>query len=93
MSDINVTKEGVLRLLLMANPTKICGTDSSKSIQGIGIWDGTIPQRSLDTGKVPEDWRMANVTAIFKKGEKYKPSNYSLTDLYMLQDARANSHQ
>ena len=30
----------------------------------------------MDTGKVPKDWRMANATAIFKKGEKYKPSNY-----------------
>ena len=33
-------------------------------------------QKSLDTGRVPKDWRSANVTAIFKKGEKYQPSNY-----------------
>ena len=41
-------------------------------------------QRSFDTGIVPKDWRTANVTAIFKKGEKFKASNYrpvSLTSL------------
>jgi ribosomal protein L34 len=33
---------------------------------------------------IPNDWRTANVTAIFKKGERYKASNYrpvSLTSL------------
>jgi hypothetical protein len=26
-------------------------------------------QKSLDEGNIPNDWRTANVTAIFKKGE------------------------
>jgi hypothetical protein len=41
-------------------------------------------QKSLDEGNIPNDWRTANVTAIFKKGERYKASNYrpvSLTSL------------
>ena len=41
-------------------------------------------QRNFDTGIAPKDWRTANVTAIFKKGEKFKASNYrpvSLTSL------------
>ena len=33
-------------------------------------------QKSLDEGNIPNDWRTANVTAIFKKGERYKASNY-----------------
>jgi len=32
--------------------------------------------KSLNTGDVPHDWRLANVTAIFKKGKKCSPSNY-----------------
>jgi hypothetical protein len=41
-------------------------------------------QKSLDEGNIPNDWRTTNVTAIFKKGEWYKASNYrpvSLTSL------------
>ena len=40
--------------------------------------------KSLSEGFVPEDWRLANVTTIFKKGVKCKPENYrpiSLTSL------------
>ena len=33
-------------------------------------------KQSLDTGKVPADWRCANVTPIFKKGTKSNPGNY-----------------
>ena len=50
----------------------------------IGPFLTIIFQKSFDTGIVPKDWRTANVTAIFKKGEKHKASNYrpvSLTSL------------
>jgi hypothetical protein len=33
-------------------------------------------QRSMAEGIVPEDWKEANVTPIFKKGKKSCPSNY-----------------
>ena len=33
-------------------------------------------QRSIYAGVVPEDWRTANVTPIFKKGSKSDPGNY-----------------
>ena len=31
---------------------------------------------SLAQGAVPDDWRLANVTPVFKKGEKYDAANY-----------------
>ena len=40
---------------------------------------------SLRTGVVPEDWKQANVTPIFKKGAKADPGNYrpvSLTSVF-----------
>jgi len=36
----------------------------------------TIFERSWRTGEVPEDWRKATVTPIFKKGKKEDPGNY-----------------
>ena len=35
------------------------------------------------TGQLPDDWRTANITAIYKKGSKTDPSNYrpSLTSI------------
>ncbi|PJG57315.1 hypothetical protein [Aeromonas cavernicola] len=33
-------------------------------------------QNSLDSGLVPEDWRVANVTPLFKKGGREKTGNY-----------------
>ena len=35
-----------------------------------------IYQRSLLTGEVPEDWRLANVTPTYKKGCREDPGNY-----------------
>ena len=32
--------------------------------------------KSLDTDKVPSDWNHANVTPVFKKGDKHNPGNY-----------------
>ena len=34
-----------------------------------------IYQRSLLTGEVPEDWRLANVTSIYRKGCREDPGN------------------
>jgi len=38
-------------------------------------------ERSWRTEEVPEDWRKANVTPIFKKGKKEDPRNYRLLSL------------
>ena len=69
-------------MLLKLNPAKARDPDSiparilKELAHEIAPYLVSIFQRSLDTGKVPKDWRMANVTDIFKKGEQYKPSNY-----------------
>ncbi|GAB0208678.1 mitochondrial enolase superfamily member 1 [Grus japonensis] len=38
-------------------------------------------ERSWRTGEVPEDWRKANVTLVFKKGRKEDPGNYKPVSL------------
>ena len=36
----------------------------------------TVMRRTMDTGKVPDDWRTANVSPIYKKGSKSCANNY-----------------
>ena len=33
-------------------------------------------RQSLEEGKLPEEWKIANVTALFKSGERQLPENY-----------------
>ena len=44
----------------------------------------TVMRKTLEEGSMPEDWRTANVTPIYKKGAKHSPANYrpvSLTSI------------
>ncbi|KFP34256.1 RNA-directed DNA polymerase from mobile element jockey, partial [Colius striatus] len=38
-------------------------------------------EQSWRTGEVPEDWRKANVTSVFKKGRKDDSGSYRLVSL------------
>jgi len=38
-------------------------------------------ERPWRTGEVPEDWRKASVTSVFKKGKKEDPWNYRPVNL------------
>ncbi|KAK4820841.1 hypothetical protein QYF61_007815 [Mycteria americana] len=43
-----------------------------------------IYQQSWITGEVPDDWRLANVTPIYKKGRKEDPGNYRPVSLTLV---------
>ena len=90
MKEIDISTEGVAKLLRKVNPNKASGPDSiparilKELADDIAPLLTTIFNKSLEQGEVPLDWKKANVTAIYKKGDKYEPSNYrpvSLTSL------------
>ena len=90
MEEITVTEEGVKKLLQKLNPHIASGPDLIPArilkdmTDEISLLLTIIFKRSFDCGEVPDDWRSANITPVFKKGDRFKASNYrpvSLTSL------------
>ena len=90
MPEITVTQPGVQKLLSGLNENKSPGADDiSPHIlkKCHGELSGPLTflfNQSLNTGEVPDDWRIANVFALHKKGPKELPENYrpiSLTSI------------
>jgi hypothetical protein len=81
-SHITVTQNGVYKLLHGLNQHKATGPDeiSTKFLKEMAAPVTPaftfIFQASLNQGQTPEDWKLANVSPIFKKGDKSKPANY-----------------
>ena len=82
MPDINITVPGVEKLLKGLNEHKAAGPDHLAPKVLKELADTIAPaltaifRRSYETGETPSIWKTANVAPVFKKGEKYKPSNY-----------------
>ena len=81
-SDIVVTENGVLILLKNLNPNKASGPDqiSSRYLKTMSSPIApvltTLFQASINQGHIPDDWKTAYVTPLFKKGDRAKASNY-----------------
>ena len=90
MDDFTVTIEGVEKLLHKSNPSKASGPDMiparllKECSTDLAPILATIFNKSLQTGQVPSDWKKANVSAIFKKGQRYDPANYRPVSLTCL---------
>jgi len=82
LSDVLITPELVHSKLSKLKMNKSPGIDfvgSRMLIKLSSAISGFVADlfiKSLNTGDVPQDWKLANVTAIFKKGKKCSPSNY-----------------
>lgn len=82
MSQINVSPAGVYKLLSELDIHKSTGPDliPTRLLKELALELTPVftllYQTSLDQGSIPDDWRVANVTPIFKKGEKNRPGNY-----------------
>jgi hypothetical protein len=90
MPPIRITRQGVKKLLDNIKAKKATGPDGiparvlKEAAEPLSPILATIFQQSIDTGSVPDDWREANVTPIFKKGSNSTPANYrpvSLTSI------------
>lgn len=82
MSPINISVQGVDKLLTGLNPNKASGPDEISPRLLKELHSQVAPilthifQLSLDTGIVPDDWKHAVISPVYKKGDKSKASNY-----------------
>ncbi|MCS5550755.1 MAG: reverse transcriptase domain-containing protein [Gammaproteobacteria bacterium] len=82
ITPIIIDQKGLEKLLSRINPFKSSGPDNipnrilKECATHLAPILKTILQRSLDTGQLPKDWRDANISSIFKKGDKHLPENY-----------------
>jgi len=82
LSDIIISEEQTLKVLQSLNENKASGSDGigNKLLRNIAV-SITKPltmlfNRSLTEGKFPTQWKLANVTAIFKKNDSSEAKNY-----------------
>ncbi len=82
MPEIEITVPGVQKMLERLKVHKACGPDAisprmlKELAPVIAPMLTVIYQKSYDTGELPDDWKKANVVAIYKKGKNSDPSNY-----------------
>ena len=82
--------KGVEKLLSNLKTSKAVGPDIIPNIvlktcaSELSVGLGSILKYSLDTGTLPMDWRGANISPVFKKGDRHQAENYrpvSLTSI------------
>lgn len=82
MRNICTTSKGIKKLLQNLKPNKAAGQDEVRPmvLKKLALFIApvlyVIFTRSLSTHTVPNDWKMAMITAVFKKGDKDSPTNY-----------------
>ena len=82
MPEINISENGLMKLLQNLKPGKAAGPDKLKPLLLRELLEEIAPiiqiifDRSLKTGKLPADWMKANVMPVFKKGDKSLAANY-----------------
>jgi ribonucleases P/MRP protein subunit RPP40 len=82
LTDIDITKEKVSKAIDQMKKNKAAGVDGFDTTFVKGSSKGlmeplvALMKGSLENAVVPEDWKTANVTAIYKKGDKGNPVNY-----------------
>ena len=81
-SEVNITESKVRGKILKLKTHSAAGPDGigpqilREAVNELTKPLATIYKLSLETGQVPEDWKKARVTPIYKKGAKGDPGNY-----------------
>ena len=87
LADFEITEEEVKKLLAELHTRKAPGPDGippsilAKAADELAKPFALLFRKSLESSKIPEDWKTAFVTPISKKGSKMTPSHYRQVSL------------
>ena len=90
IDNVIFTKDKVLKKLKNLNASKTGGPDGIQAVVLKELCNelseplAVLFEKSMKEGKLPAIWKDANVSPIFKKGEKNKPNNYRPVSLTCL---------
>ena len=82
LEKLLIDEKGVAKLHRNLNPAKASGPDNIPNIILKTCADNIAPSLtaifncSLKTGQLPTDWLSANISSVFKKGDRNKAENY-----------------
>jgi len=82
VQSVKIDEQKVFKVLNQLKTSKACGPDNchpfflKTCVNELYKPLCHIFKLSVDSGKIPKDWKNANVTCLFKKGDKANPSNY-----------------
>jgi hypothetical protein len=82
LERIQITEEKVISSIRILKDNKAPGVDGLNSTFVKGCLEGLVRplvllfSKSLSTGQIPQDWKDANVNALFKKGSRKEARNY-----------------
>ena len=82
MQEINISLNGIIKLLQYLKPDKAAGQDHIKPLLLQKLCLEIAPvlhvifSRSLDEDSLPSDWLKATVLSVFEKEDKSSPSNF-----------------
>ena len=82
LSDISITQDEIREILHSINRNKAQGPDliSPNILKNCAtsldypLWK--LMKKSIDTGKLPQAWKLSHIKPIYKKGDKALPENY-----------------
>lgn len=90
VSTLNITSDMVRKEIMGMNVNKSCGPDNihprmlKELVDAMSKPIALLLNRTMEKGEIPNDWRKANVSPIYKKGSRNLASNYrpiSLTSI------------
>ena len=82
LEDVEVTEERIKKLIDEIKENAAPGYDNLPPILLKLLRDEVATpltilfRKSIDEGRIPDDWRKINVTPIYKKGSRAEPGNY-----------------